>query len=289
MKKVLVLALVAFTVNSYAQKVTNKLSFQKGQKMEIVTDSKSIISQEFMGQKMDVNLTSNIVRSLDVEDVNNNTATIEHKIKRVQYSFDAMGQSQKFDSEKEEDMKGDMGKQIEKSLKNKYTMMVDDKGSVVSVKVDDNNPNSDAQLQSDDIMSGMLAQFAEGLEVPKAGEATTFKILPKGDIAKGFNWSDTLTGMEKGTVNYAVSDINNNEVLIDYKSEGSMKKTQEAMGMEVFVDVKNITTGKITLDRKTGLLKEKTAVIEGNGTVEMAGQTMPMTTKSNIAITVKRI
>lgn len=289
MKKVLVLALVAFTVNSYAQKVNNKLSFEKGQKMEIVTDSKSIISQEFMGQKMDVNLTSSIVRSLDVEDVKNNTATIEHKIKRVQYSFDAMGQSQQFDSEKEEDMKGDMGKQIEKSIKNKYTMMVDDNGSVVSVKVDDNNPNSDAQLQSDDIMSGMLAQFAEGLEVPKEGEATTFKILPKGDIAKGFNWTDSLKGMEKGIVNYAVSDINNTEVLIDYKSEGTMKRTQEAMGVEVFVDVKNITTGKITLDRKTGLLKQKTALIEGNGTVEMAGQTMPMTTKSNIAITVKRI
>ena len=46
-------------------------------------------------------------------------------------------------------------------------------------------------------------------------------------------------------------------------------------------------TGKIILDKKTGLLKQKTSNLEGAGTVEVMGQSIPMKTKATGSVTVK--
>ena len=46
---------------------------------------------------------------------------------------------------------------------------------------------------------------------------------------------------------------------------------------------KDKTTGKIILDKSTGLLKERTATTDSQGTMEMMGQSLPM----NIKVTKK--
>ena len=289
MKNVLLLALVAFGLNSAAQKAAVKVSFQKGQKLEMVGQTNAVVTQEIMGNAMEMKINSTITRSFDVEDVAANNAIIEHKVKRVQFNFEGMGQSQNFDSEKEEDMNGEMGKSVEKTIKNKYKMTVDQAGNVVSVKQDDDNPNPTGNNESADMMSQMMSQFAEGLEVPKAGDKTAFNVLPAGGVTKGQSWTDSLTTGEKGFVKYTVSDINNSEVIIDYSAEGTLTKTQDAMGTIATVNMKSKTSGKITVDRKTGLLKQKTILGEGKGAVEVAGQSIPMTTKVSGTIAVKAL
>src|SRR5690349_19784458 len=119
MKKIFLLVFVTASITVSAQNTSNTISFPKGKKLEMIAETKAVISQEMMGQKMDVNVNSTITRSFDIGDVKNGTAKIEHKVKRLQFSFDAMGQAQSFDSDKEEDMKSEMGKSFEKSLKNK--------------------------------------------------------------------------------------------------------------------------------------------------------------------------
>src|SRR5215216_45685 len=121
MKKFFLLFALAAGLYSAAQKNNSKLSFPKGQKLEMTAQTKAVITQEVMGQSMDMNVNSTIVRSFDIEDVTNGTAKIEHKIKKLQFAFDAMGQAQSFDSEKPEDMKSELGKSLEKSIKNKYS------------------------------------------------------------------------------------------------------------------------------------------------------------------------
>jgi hypothetical protein len=286
MKQLFLLVLVSFSLIGFAQNADNKLSFPKGKKLEMVSQTKAVITQELMGQPMEMNVTSSVTRSFDVEEVTKNTATIEHKIKRIQLSFDAMGQSQTFDSDKEQDLKSDMGKTIEKSLKNKYTMTVDENGNILSVKSDDDNPNVPKENNQSDMMGNILSQFTEGLDIPKAGDASSFKILPNGTIAKGQSWTDSLQQGEKGLVKYTVSEITGSEIFIDYTANGIIQKTQEAMGMQATVNLKNKTSGKITLDKKTGLLKQKTMTTEGAGTVDMAGQSVPMTNKITGSITV---
>jgi hypothetical protein len=284
MKKLFLILAMAAGLSGLAQN-TAKLTFPKGQKLEMTALTKAVISQDVMGQTMDMNVNSTIVRSFDIEDVVNGTAKIEHKIKKLQFAFDAMGQAQSFDSDKPEDMQSEIGKSLEKSIKNKYSMSVDPTGTIVSIKADDDNPNP-AQ-KSDDVMTNMMGQFAEGLEVPKTGDVISLKVASQGNFTKGKTWTDSLAGEEKGIVTYNVKDLTGSEILIDYVSEGTTKKKQEvAAGMQVDVNIKNKTTGTITLDKKSGLLKQRTVDSEGTGTMEVMGQSIPMKSKITGTITV---
>ena len=284
MKKIFSIVALAISFNLYAQNGAG-LVFPKGQKLEMTAQTKAVISQQVMGQSMDMNVNSSIVRSFDIEDVTNGTARIEHKIKKLQFDFDVMGQSQKFDSDKPEDMKSEIGKSLEKSIKNKYSMSVDPSGKIVSVKADDDNPNKEDDGQ--DMMANVMSQFTEGLQVPKSGDIISLKVVAAADLAKGKTWSDSLSGEETGTVKYTVTDVSGSEVIIDYVSEGTTKRKQDVGGgMEMDVNIKNKTTGIITLDKKTGLLKKRTVDSQGSGTMQAMGQSIPMTSKITGVITV---
>jgi hypothetical protein len=287
MKKIFLFASFVFSLGSFSQKLTNSLSFQKGQKLEMITKGKSVISMEMMGQAMETKIEATITRLFDVEDVANGIATIEHKMKRMQLNVEApMAGSQSFDSENEKDMKGEGGKAMEKALKNKYKMSVDAKGKITMVKADDDNPNKTEGNNQNDMMEGAMSQLASGMELPKAGELTDLSILPNKELSKGESWSDSSKGMKSS---YVLTDITPTDILIDYTETGSTERAQEANGMEIKISTIDKTSGKIILDRKTGLLKEKTSTTDSEGTMEMMGQTVPMTTKSTKTVTVKSI
>lgn len=85
MKKLLLVASFALTLNVFAQKVGNELSFQKGQKLEMVVNVNSTVSQGMAGESK---VQATITRIFDVNDVANGSATIEHKLKRIQINFE---------------------------------------------------------------------------------------------------------------------------------------------------------------------------------------------------------
>jgi len=264
-----------------------KVSFPKGQKLEMTAQTKAVITQEVAGQSMDMNVNSTITRSFDIEDVTNGTAKIEHKVKRLQFSFDVMGQSQSFDSDKPEDLKTEIGKSLEKSVKNKYTISVNENGTIVNVKADDDNPNKNEESTDNDMMGNIMGQFAEGLEVPKTGDVISLKVVDVAQLTKGQSWTDSLSGGESGTVKYTVTNITPSEILIDYVSDGTTKRKQEVGGgMEVDVSMTNKTSGVITLDKKSGLLKQRTLISEGSGNMEAMGQKIPMKSKITATIAV---
>ncbi len=289
MRKFFLPLLIAASFAAAAQPVSNKLAFKKGQKLEMTTQVASVATQEMMGQTIDINVAATLNHSYDVEDVTTAGAVIEHKVKRLQLSFDGMGQSQKFDSENEADLKSEMGKAAEKSIKNKYTMTVDASGNVVSVKADDNNPNTAGG--GEDMMSQMLSQLSLGLDLPKQGDPTPFKILPStGNLTKGYIWTDSVNKSdEKGFQKYTIADVTDSEVLIDFTGQSTSTKQQEAQGMEMTINMESKLSGKITLDKNTGLLKQRTVTTDGTGSVDVAGQSVPITNKITVTTTVNGI
>ncbi len=280
MKHLFFLVFSACTLTSFGQKINNKITFPKGKKLDVTTEVKSVVSQEAMGQNMEINLNATVIHSFDVKDASTAAATLEHTIKRILFNFEGMGQTQSFDSDKEGDMKGDIGKSAEKSLKSKYTMTVDPNGKVTSVKAEGDNA-SKAKADNTDMMGSMMSQLATGLDVPEVGDATEFSVLPNKELSKGETWTDSLTADKesKGNVTYTVTDITPTDIILDYTENATVKRTQEAMGMEATVKTTDKTTGNITIDRKTGLLKKKIATTESNGTIDIMGQSVPMKNK----------
>ncbi|MGI8599624.1 MAG: DUF6263 family protein [Chitinophagaceae bacterium] len=282
MKYILFLVSFAFIANLNAQKINGQINFPKGKKLEVVSEIKAIVTQEMMGQEMEMNVNTTIERSLDIENVSNGNATVEHKVKRIQMNFDSPMGAQTFDSENEKDMKGDAGKTLEKSLKNKYTMTIDNTGKIIAVKADDDNPNE--KKDDNDPMSGAMAQYAEGLQVPNVNDFTDLKILPNREISKGETWTDSLN---ESKFIYTLSDIRENDVVVDYTETAKISRKQEMMGMEISITSNDKTTGKIIVDRKSGLMKEKTSTTVSDGTTEVMGQSIPTTSKTTRTVTVK--
>lgn len=288
MKKILFIASIALSVSAPAQKVSNKLSFPKGQKLEITTETKKTSNTELMGQSMEGNVTSTMIEVFDIEDANANGATIEHKIKHLTFTANGMGQSQSFDSEKEEDRKGEIGKVLEKSLKNKYTMTVDATGNITNVKADDDNPNGTKSTDNDD-MAGLLSmQLGMNLVLPKVGDASIFKILPNREVTKGDTWTDSSSADgQKITTVYKVNNITDDQIVLDYTQDITVNSTQQIMGTDASIKSNDKVVGQITLDKKTGLLKQKTATMDTKATMEAQGMSIPSTGKTTVTITVK--
>lgn len=277
MKKFLVALCVCAAITGYSQKVSNALNFEKGRKLELTYKANNTSAS--MGEtKMDVT----VVRSFDVNDVVNGNATIEHKIKRIQFNLESMMGSEKFDSEKEADMKGDIGKALEKTLKNKYTMTVDATGKITEVKED---KDKDKQPTPEDrMLLGMIEQVAGKIEAPAVGDFIEFRVLPVHEVGVGETWIDSVPGR---TTNYTVKNISDNEILINFSESVNSEQKQEVNGMTVVITSADKTTGEIKIDRKSGLFREKTANTTSEGSMSVMGQNMPMTSTSTKTWTLK--
>jgi hypothetical protein len=284
MKKLALLAVLAISFNSFAQ-TTNRLVFQKGQKLEVTREVKIAATTEFMGQSMEQTINSTTTEVLDVQDAGEKGTTFEHKIKRLLINAEGMGQKQSFDSEKEGDRSGEMGKIFEKSLKNKYTFSVDPAGKITSVKADDDNPNDEETKMMVQMAS---QQMGIDLSLPTVGKSSQFKILPAYSIKKGDTWTDTTSeDGEKRSINYTVAEMNNNEILLDFTSTMSVSKTQDIMGTEATINSNGKSTGRVVIDRKSSVLKQRTENGEVTGTIEAQGQSIPTSGKTTITVTVK--
>ena len=286
MKKIFFITSVAMATAGFAQKVNNKLHFQKGQKLEAVVQTDKTSTIELMGQSMDTKATSTVNEVWDVQNADKNGATIRHTIKRVQFEASNMGQSQSFDSDKDADRNGEIGKLLQKNLKSAYTITVDGSGKITSVQQDDTASKNKTGADMGDLVSSQLGM---NMMAPKAGDASAFKILPDKEAGIGDSWTDTASGQgQKRRTTYTVKSITDKDIVLDYTELININTTQQIMpGMDAKIVATDKTTGTVTLDRATGLLKQKTAIMEEEGSMEAQGQTIPVKGKTNITVTVK--
>jgi hypothetical protein len=268
---------MVLTTAAIGQKVSNKINFPNGQKLEMVM-TVSTISEGMGNMKIDMTIT----RLFDINNVKDGSAEIEHKVKRLQMNLEsAMFGNETFDSEKEGDLKKEGFSELEKAIKNKYSMTVNSSGMVTAVKPDDNNP-SNQDKAANGMMENLTAQVGDGLTVPAIGDRTEFRILPENEIRKGESWTDSTQSKDSSQVRktvYTIADITENDIMITFTEDAITSKKQEVMGNQINIKGNEKTTGRITLDRKSGLMKEKSANSDIEAKMEVMGQTMPMNSK----------
>jgi hypothetical protein len=115
-----------------------------------------------------------------------------------------------------------------------------------------------------------------------------FKILPNKAIALGDAWVDTNStkGITKKSM-YRVSNITGDEIILDVTEETKIAMSQQMMGQDAMVNLTDKFTGKLTLDKKTGVLKKRAGTSVTEGTIEAQGMSIPTTAKTTITTTVK--
>lgn len=255
MKKAALVAALALSLTGFAQ--NGKIGFRKGQKLEVTTETRRESSADSTDQPMEQALTSTVTSVYDVQNVTTRESVLGHRIKRLAFSGGGPGESESYDSEKESDRKSEMGRALKRGIKDKYTLTLDPSGKITAVKLeDDYNPENDPLHE---MLEVMIVQTGLPLSIPKAGTASIFHVLPARTLKQRDTWTDSssIKDFRQKSV-YTVTGVTASEVMLDFTEDQNLVNRIYSMGIESTLTTKNKSTGKMIVDRKTGILRQKT-------------------------------
>lgn len=270
---------------SFSQKINGRLSFEQGQILSITTQLKTSISQQAGGQVIDFSLDASGERTYKVTNATADNSTLHHQLQRIFFSFDGMGRKMNFDSNNEKDMTGIFGKPIKERLEKTYDIIIDTSGKVMMAL-----PEKIQLMEADSrmaIINNLMKEVIDQVYPPQIDNASFFKVLPDNEAAKGDAWTESYqTDAGKFDAAYAVTDINDTTIVVDFAANSITITKAEMMGTETTTTMNNKSTGKITLDRITGIMREKTINTESSGNTESSFGNLPVTSKTSIIISV---
>lgn len=265
------------------QSASGKLQFKQGKILNIQMEIKASVAQQAGGQAIDFTTDASALHNYRITNATEDNTTLHHEIKKLTFNFDGMGQKRSFDSDNPKDMDGLFGPTVKNILDKKFDIIINPAGKTLMVR-----PEKTDSIKADERLAmvfSMLKDITDIVYPPKKGEASFFKILPDKETSKGNIWVDSIqneTG--KFITTYTLSDITDSLIVIDFKGSSNTITKGMMMGMETSTNMNSNYTGKIILDKQTGIIKEKTIIAESNGNTEAMGGTMPVTSKTTITI-----
>ena len=278
--------LLGADTNIYGQKVSGKLKFDQGKTLVIQMDIKTTITQQVMENAIAFSADGSAIHSYKVTSTASDNTTLHHEAKKIVFNFEGMGQKRSFDSDNENDMAGQFGEPVKNILSRKFDVIIDPNGKVVTIRPEKMEPvKADERLA---IVLNMLKDITDVVYPPQKGAASFFRVLPPAETAVGESWTDSLqneTGKFK-TI-YTLSAITDSTIIVGFKGNAATVSKAMMMGRETITTMSSTSSGKIILDKTTGLVKEKLIITESNGNTEAMGGSMPVTAKTTITIHVK--
>jgi len=279
----LLTALCLMTIQTIAQNSVGKIILTKGQKIEIKNDTKSVISQEMMGQAIEITVDANMVHQLEVKDKMSNSYLISSTLTKMTTNGSAMGQEMKFDSDKKEDMESETGKLMKDQLNVTKEIEISEMAKVIK------SATKAAPAAPSGKMMDMINNMTGGYIDESNGASSAFEIIPAGKKIGDF-WSDsTIIGDIKTYNSYTLKSINNNIATLELKGKQVINKKMEQQGMEINIKMEAKISGESIVDINTGLLQQKTTLTDGNGSAEVMGQSIPMSSKITTITSIKKI
>lgn len=268
---------------AFGQKATNKLTFAKGQTLEVLTNI-DISAESMMGPTSG---TVTIADTYTVSDASPESYTLQKVPKQVKMNFTVGSQQMKVDSDKPEEMNSLLAQPVKEIMSRKPEFTVDASGKITSVKMIEAEKKEGT---SGNMMGLMLPGMDMASAQPQAGNPSIFQVLPEHEVGIGDTWTDSLsTEDNKNRTTYKVKNITDSEIILDFTSEGTTTTTKEAMGMKVAVDAANKATGTILLDKTTGIIKQKASTNTTETRMNMGGQEMSTTVKTTAVTGVRTL
>ena len=280
------LALLFIAYPLFSQKVNGRLHLEQGKTIQLQVDLKNTVTQQGGGQAIDLVVSGTALHSYTVTNNTGDNTTLHHDVQRIRFDFEGMGQKRSFDSQNENDMNGPWGPSVAEMLGKRYDMIIDTLGRTLLV-----NPEGIKLQQSDDrfaIVSNMLRELIGIIYPPQKGTQSFFKVLPDYAVTVGDKWSETVdTEHEKSDTEYTLTSITDTTLLIDFQTKAITTNRSQLMGTPISSIMNSTVMGKIIIDRKSGIIREKISNIESTGTTEAMGATTPISAVTIIAITTR--
>ena len=290
MKKITTLlsALLFFTIAGITQN-SGSVILNKGQKYLIENKFTALSTQEMMGQSMESKAEVFTSNNIEVKDIKDNNYHLTNTFTKVTAVMSAMGQDITFDSDKKEDMNGEMGSSMKDIINQPKNVLVDKNGKIIYSKKDTTKLDTTSKESAGGMMSMMMEQLFGNPEETGFGLSEAFMIVPS-NAKQGFSWSDSSSkaGIKKSTT-YTIKEIKGSEAIVTISGNLNADTKTEMQGMEISSKSSGKITGEEIVDLKTGLIKLRTTTLESSGNMEAMGQEIPMTTRLTSVSTVKNL
>ena len=277
--------LITMSLVSIGQTTTGKISLSKGLKFQIENNTNSVISQEVMGQTIEIKMDLQALHQVEVKDKKDSSYILTSTFKKLKTTGSAMGKDLNFDSDKKEDMDSEIGQAIKDQLNVPKDVELSDHDKVIK------NPGSTTKKEQKTAegMGNMMQNILGGENDETNGAGNAFEAIPAG-LKTGDQWSDSSITKESKTYRqFSIKDIKDNIVSINLTGKQAITKQVEQMGMDITVTTDGKITGEIIVDQNTGFIQKKSLIIDTTGTMEASGMSVPLSSKTTTVFTVKNL
>lgn len=273
MKRILfIIASGAFSSLAFSQS-NNSLKLVKGQQYQVDTKIATINSIEMQGQSIDNTTDMASIYKIEVTEAQENNFTLTNTLTNIQMNVSMMGQEIKFDSDKKEDMDGQMGSAFKEFINQPKQVKLDHTGKVLT---------SDTTS-----ISGLAKQL--NFDVSGYGSQLAFQPIPS-KLKAGDTWTDKINNEgDSKTITYVVKEINENIATITFTGTLSSETAMEQQGMELKQKTSGTYSGEEKVDIHTGVIQSNTSITDAKGTLTAMGQELPIITKITSATIVKAL
>jgi hypothetical protein len=294
---------IVFSGCKSEQKAILSFAPKKGKKYEYVMNTVQDIEMEQMGQKMNSknNIGFTYLMTVGDKDKDNNIAVVT-TFRRIIFSTESPMGKMEYDSDnanaKEDPAMGMMTKAFGSLINKNITMMVNDKGEVVSLTGMEaiftdmvKNMGLDSLPDAAAMLGQLKTQFSDDQFRKTFDEM--FRILPGKSINIGESW-DIET--EKNLMNmgiktkstYTLKEMKDKNAVVSLSSVFDVTKSgAELQGGEMKMN--GTQNGTITVDTETGFPIQSNITQDITTSSQIMGMEMPMKMKGVITITSKEI
>ena len=274
MKKIVLIFAGAFCFSTATIAQTNQtLKLNKGQKYQVDNKLETTNSTEVQGQTMETKVNVSSTYNIAVKDKADNNYNLINTITHMVMNMSMMGHDVDFDSDKKEDMDGQMGTALKEYINQPKDVVVDNTGKVISK---DETDSSALAKQLNLAATGYGAQMA-------------FLALPK-NAKTGTTWTENNDDNAiKKTTNYTIKSVDKNVATVAFTGTVATETTMQQQGMEMSTKTTGKFSGEEKVDVKTGVVQSNTTTGEASGTVTAMGQDFPTTSKVTSTTTVKSL
>ncbi|HMU10131.1 MAG TPA: DUF6263 family protein [Ferruginibacter sp.] len=262
---------LAFSQNASVKPIsTGKIQLNNGQK---IIASSNIIIEADLGMGMQMTSNSTTENNLEVKNSTDKEYTITSTLTKLKLDFNMAGQATNYDSEKNTTPSSDMEKSLAERLNKPVDVILDNATGTAGLK-EKPEKSDDAEANP---MEGLMNAFAESSD--DAVVSGAFKLLPAGKNI-GDSWSDTTKEKDMTTIRtYTLKSVSGNEALVQLDAVTTASNKLDFQGMEFEFKSTTKSTGDITTDINSGLIKSKNTHAEITGSIQLMGQDMPVTAK----------
>jgi hypothetical protein len=255
-----------FVANSiFAQEYASKVPFEAGKKIKMTSIDSSTIEQKRGEDNMEMKTISNSVSEILFVSGNEKEIKVTNTLNKIKVFFEGYGQKMEFDSEDPKKQEGMMAEQIKTKLGKADTLNITTLGKTIESK--------DKDTKGKEKGRGMMRMMSQG----GGNIENAFLLIPK-EAKEGNGWKvDGSKDDLKIQTIYFLDKLNGNIAKVTFKRKTKGTITTNGNGMEMKIEVDNLSNGELIVDVITGLVKSYNETTNSNSKMNMMGQDMPST------------